>query len=429
MSSAPEVGGGCTSDATAEYSGSNIHRESVQLLESIGASPSKKQVDADTLKRHLSRIVIDNAGKDLTLTDAREKLEQLLGISLADRRSEVRRLLWKLCSDYVEGKLTDATLAAEVEVKEEEAKEKVKQSPNKNQVVMDLVDDDDDDDDDGEGENNSNASQTKSSGTPSKGKGKTKQTPKKLRVESTKTKNKSSSAKTEASGSIKSDLKGEPATQPNRQHFQRAKQGEDVRHQHLDVAGAVPISFPKQFSKSMTPVLVELDRGGVETDETAGGGGSKKTVGKKGDEHLLDLRGDTGSIGRLAVVRPKTVGVSNTGSAASEVRLDLKGRVFHGRMSHLRNTVLMVSVVGNDARVEAAFDSCLFAQYDRNVLDDLHGAVVHGTIEKSAQYEGDINVNDGGDDENGVAANKKDNTKKRTGNKKATGRRPAKKKK
>jgi hypothetical protein len=195
-----------------------------------------------------------------------------------------RRLLWKLCGEYVEGKLTEATVAAG----EKAHLDQTKESPA--EIVLDLVDDDGSDEEEENDTAAAVAQQQVQQDTPMSSKKSsrrtTKQTPEKT----------PSKTKSGTSESAKAEQQDESTTASQARHFQRTKQGEDVRHRHLDVPGALPISFPKQLPKSTTQVLVQLDRGV----------GDKHTGEKGNEEHVLDLRGDIGSIGRLAVVHAKS---------------------------------------------------------------------------------------------------------------------------
>ncbi|CAM9535976.1 unnamed protein product, partial [Ascophyllum nodosum] len=112
-------------------------------------------------------------------------------------------------------------------------------------------------------------------------------------------------------------------------------------------------------------------------------------------DETLDLSGDTGAVGRIAVGGKKRGG---------ELTFDLKGQQFSGQIIPSA-TVLVVGVGRTEAKIEGVFSEVCRLDYKRNVLDAMGGEVLKGEMDESYIYEEeDVNVHGRGGDGGGGEA-------------------------
>mmetsp|Transcript_11683 Transcript_11683/g.19016 ORF Transcript_11683/g.19016 Transcript_11683/m.19016 type:complete len:319 (+) Transcript_11683:119-1075(+) len=155
-------------------------------------------------------------------------------------------------------------------------------------------------------------------------------------------------------------------------------------------ANQIPFIFPKTLgNRSNVPILAEL----------------VKDTG--GDCRPINLLGDSGSIGRVALLGPdgKAYGSSprkkkkkvdtNSGQAqGSYLRLELKGDVYRGIMADSSVSMCTVTIGKDGAKVQGVFNNFLRATYEGNVMHGMRGDLYEGDVDVDGFRFDDNNVNE-----------------------------------
>lgn len=121
-------------------------------------------------------------------------------------------------------------------------------------------------------------------------------------------------------------------------------------------------------------------------------------VGAKMDESLvlvqggdedLDLSGDVGAVGRVKI-------------ADGGLYLDIKGGMYQAR-SYSTNTMAVVSIVDDEARITAVLEEAVLLHCKRNMFES-HEVLLHGDLGNDLDLDNDVEVSDKDNNQHNVAA-------------------------
>jgi len=163
-----------------------------------------------------------------------------------------------------------------------------------------------------------------------------------------------------------------------------------------NVAGTgIPVVFPKSIGKHATSTfLIELHN-----------------PNKAEDSKSMNLSGDTGAVGRISVIDAEGTRFTDSPTKAksqkkrdvlyksrykkgSSLRIDFKGDVYQGVLTNSAVSACVVSVTEKVAEVRSVHNRFIQAQFQKNIMQNLHGEMVKGDVDVSKfTYSRDHNVN------------------------------------